>query len=85
MIKIYKDLIKKYIKSLTIEDIKKFSTKYNENLTNKESQIILNYIKKYHNELLNKNTSSFTILKQNIRKDLFNKIVQLYNEYNKYI
>lgn len=85
MIKIYKDLIKKYIKSLTIEDIKKFSTKYNENLTNEESQIILNYIKKYHNELLNKNTSSFTILKQNIRKDLFNKIVQLYNEYNKYI
>lgn len=85
MIKIYKDLIKKYIKSLTIEDIKKFSTKYNENLTNEESQIILNYIKKYHNELLNKNTSSFTILKQNLRKDLFNKIVQLYNEYNKYI
>ena len=85
MIKIYKDLIKKYIKSLTIEDIKKFSTKYNENLTNEESQIILNYIKKYHNELLNKNTSSFTILKQNIRKDLFNKIVQLYKEYNKYI
>lgn len=85
MIKIYKDIIKKYIKNITIEDIKKFSSKYNEVLTNEESQIILNYIKTYHNELLNKDTSSFIILKQNLRNDLFNKIVLLYNEYNKYI
>ena len=85
MIKIYKDIIKKYIKNITIEDIKKFSSKYNEVLTNEEALIILNYIKTYHNELLNKDTSSFIILKQNLRNDLFNKIVLLYNEYNKYI
>ena len=73
MIIIYKELIKKY--ALT----------QNEVLTEEESIIILNHIKKHHLELLNKNTSSFNILKQNLRKELFTKIVNLYNEYNNYL
>lgn len=85
MIKIYKEFIKKYLKTLTIEDIKKYAYKQNETITNEETTIIYNHIKKYQNELLNKNTNSFSILKENLRKDLFNKIVLLYNEYNKYI
>jgi hypothetical protein len=85
VIKIYKELIKKYLKIITIEDIKKYAYKQNETISIEEATIIYNHIKKYQNELLNKNTNSFSILKQNIRKELFNKIVLLYNEYNKYI
>ena len=39
----------------------------------------------YRKELLNKDTTSFSYLKQNLRKDLFDKIVLLYNEYNRYL
>lgn len=85
MIIIYKELIKKYVTKITKEDIKKYALTQNEVLTEEESIIILNHIKKYHLELLNKNTSSFNILKQSLRKELFTKIVNLYNEYNNYL
>lgn len=85
MITIYKELIKKYINKLTIEDIKIYALTQNEKLNTEEATIIFNHIKKYYLELLNKDTSSFNILKQNLRKELFNKIVSLYNEYNKYL
>lgn len=85
MIIIYKELIKKYITKITKEDIKKYALTQNEVITEEESIIILNHIKKYHLELLNKNTSSFNILKQKLRKELFTKIVNLYNEYNNYL
>ncbi|MBQ3511430.1 MAG: DUF2624 family protein [Bacilli bacterium] len=82
---IYKELIKKYINTITANDIKQFAKYKKEFITDKEAIIILNHIKQYQEELLNKKTSSFKILKQNIRKDLFNKIEQLYNEYQHYI
>lgn len=82
---IYKELIKKYINKITINDIKQFAYYQKESITNEEANIVLTHIKKYKEELLNKNTSSFKILKQNIRKELFNKIEQLYNEYSYYI
>ena len=83
---IYKELIKKYINLLTINDIKKYALSKNETLSEQEATIIYNYIKKYYKELLEGNTNSFTILKQNLRKELFNKITLLYNEYtSKYI
>ena len=82
---IYKELIKKYINKITINDIKQFAYYQKESITNEEAKIILTHIKKYKEELLKKNTSSFKILKQNIRKELFNKIEQLYNEYSYYI
>lgn len=85
MIIIYKELIKKYVTKITKEDIKKYALTQNEVLTEEESIIILNHIKKYHLELLNKNTSSFNILKQSLRKELFTKIVNIYNEYNNYL
>lgn len=82
---IYKNLIEKYIASLTINDIKNYALKKNEILSNEESEIIYNHIKKHYKELLNKNTSSFQLLKLNLRKELFDKILLLYNEYQKYL
>ena len=85
MIIIYKELIKNYVKKITLEDIKKYALSKNEILTEQETLIIYNYIKKHYLELLNNDTKSFTFLKQNLRSDLFNKIIKLYSEYNKYI
>lgn len=85
MIFIYKKIIKNYINHLTIDDIKNYAKKQNEIITEKEANIIYEHIKKYQNELLNHNTSSFKILKENLRNDLFQKITLLYNEtYDKY-
>lgn len=85
MIFIYKELIKKYINCLTPEQIKQFAIKNNETLTNSELQIIYNYILKYNKDILNGDTSSFKSLKQHLRKDLYEKIENLYNEYKIYI
>lgn len=85
MITIYKELIKKYINKLTPENIKNYALTQNESLTDKESIIIYNHIKKHYLELLNNDTTSFNELKLNLRKELFDKIVHLYNEYNKYL
>ena len=82
MIFIYKELVKKYINLLTVADIKKYATSINENISDHEATIIYNHIKKYYQELLEGNTQSFKILKQNLRKDLFDKIMLLYNEYS---
>ena len=85
MIIIYKELIKKNITKLTKEDIRKYALTKNQILTEKETTILYNYINNYYEELLNKNTTSFSYLKQNLRKDLFDTIIQLYNEYSKLI
>ena len=77
---IYKQLVKKYINQLTINDIKKYALSKNEHITDQEASIIYNHIKNHYIELLEGNTSSFSILKQNLRKDLFDKIILLYNE-----
>ena len=81
MIFIYKELIKKYINKLTINDIKNFAYTKNEIITNEEASIIKKHILKYKDELLNGNTNSFSLLKQNLRLDLYNNIKQLYNDY----
>jgi hypothetical protein len=82
---IYKNLIEKYISNLTENDIRNYAFKHNEILTKEETNIIYNHIKKYYKELLNKNITSFTLLKLNLRKPLFDKILLLYNEYQKYL
>ena len=77
---IYKELVKKYINLLTITDIKKYALSQNEYITDQEAITIYNHIKMYYKELLDGNTQSFTVLKQNLRKELFDKVLQLYNE-----
>ena len=78
---IYKQFIKRYITKLTINDIKNFAYTKNENITDEEAMIIKKHILNYQEELLNGNINSFSSLKENLRLDLFNKIVILYKEY----
>ena len=80
MIIIYKEIIKKYINYLTPNDIKMYAQKNNIEVNNQEVQIIYNYIKKYYLEILNNNESCFLKLKKEIRPDLYNIIMKLYQE-----
>ena len=67
------------------QDIKNYAQSQNIDLTNEEVDIIYNHIKKYYNELLNKDTRSFQVLKKALRKELYQKIIVLYNTYKNYL
>lgn len=82
----YKELAKKYIKRITPQDIKNYASSINITLTNQEVNIIFNFLLKYYEDLLNKNTTVFNKLKPLIREDLYKQIIALYEENkNKYL
>ena len=82
----YKELVLKYIKNLTPADIENYAKSRNIILSNDEINIIFNFILKYYEDILNKNTEVFKKLKPYINDDLYNKIIYLYEENkNKYL
>ncbi len=85
MILIYKQLIKKYLPLLKKQDIINYAKTQNVDLTNEETTIIYNFIREHSNELLNKDTHNFKILKNSLNKNLYEKIVYLYNYYKNYL
>ena len=82
----YKEIVKKYIKNITPQDIKNYASSINIDLNNNEVNILFNFLLKYYEELLNKNTKCLEKLKPLLREDLYIKIVNLYEENkNKYL
>ena len=77
---IYKVLIQKYINTITTEDIKNFAIKNKMPISDNEALIIYNFIKKYYNEVLNKNDQIFLLLKDKVRSQVYNNIIDLYNK-----
>lgn len=77
---IYKVLIQKYINTVTTEDIKNFAIKNKMPISDNEALIIYNFIKKYYNEVLNKNDQIFLLLKDKVRPQVYNNIIDLYNK-----
>ena len=55
------------------------------NLSDQEINIIYNFIKENYNSLLEQDTSSFELLKNQLNKETYNEIINLYNKYKKYI
>lgn len=77
-------LIKEYIKNVTEEDIMNFAEKEGIKLLNEEVKIIYMYIKNYWEVLLNHDsTFIFEELKEKLRKEPYDKIVELYDKYKK--
>lgn len=81
MIYIYKDIIKKYINLLTIDDIKRFADKNNIVYTNDEAIIVYNFIMYYHNDLLDENIKVFELIKNKISPKLYKDLLNLYIDY----
>lgn len=66
---------------MNIEDIKNYASKNNINISNTESIIIYNFIKINYKSILNGDESSLLKLKNNLREDLYKKIMELYMYY----
>ena len=79
-----KDVIKRYISNLTIDDIKTYAKNKGCVVKEEECKIIYRYIKTYYENLLNKDDSCFNELKKEINPDLYKIIVDLYNKYKDY-
>ena len=81
MIFIYKEIIRKHIDKLSINDLEKFALKNNINYTQDELIIIYNFIKYNYNDLLDENIKVFEQIKDKINPVLYKKILNLYIEY----
>ena len=79
-------LIKEYIKKITEEDINNFAQKEGITLLNDELKTIYVYIKNYADVFLHDDaTFLFEELKVKLQPKTYDKIIELYNKYKKYI
>ena len=75
-------ILQKYIQKLKKQDLINYINKQNINLTNKELDIIYNYIKKRNKEFLNGNQEQILKeLKQKITPTTYQTIEKLYTTY----
>ncbi len=81
MIFIYKELVKKYINRLSINDLEKFAKKNNISYTKEELNTVYNFILNNYNDLLNENIRVFENIKNKISPTLYKKLLNLYIEY----
>ena len=81
MIYIYKELVRKYVNHLKIEDLKAFGDKNNLVYTADEAIIIYNFIMYYYNDLLNENIKVFEVIKNKISPKLYKDLLNLYIDY----
>ena len=66
---------------MTTNDILNFAKKNNISISTSESIIIHNFIKRNYKFILNGDDSSLKELKNSLREDLYNKIIELYMYY----
>ena len=79
---IYKNLIMNYINNkLTVEDIVEYAAKNGTSLSSSESIIIYNFIKRNYKNILDGDESSFIELEQQLDRNLYHKIINLYMNY----
>lgn len=79
-------IINEYIKRITQEDIKKFAIKNKIELTEKEIDIIYQYIKTRYKEFINGNSLKILEeIKKEVSPNTYNKIISLYNQYKGYL
>jgi hypothetical protein len=78
---IYKELVRKYINKLSINDLVMFASKNNITYTNDELLIVYNFIKDNYNELLNENISVFEKIRYKISPSLYKELLKLYIDY----
>ena len=75
-----KELIKKYLKKLTIANLSNYTRKNDIYVSEPELIIIYNFIMKYQDDLLNKNDQVLEILKDKINNPLYLYLADLYQK-----
>ncbi len=80
------NLVKKYVDSLTKEDIKNFANKEGIEISNNEINIIYSTIKSNIDILLSKDALSFIKrYKSHLSDEVYDKIIEKYNKYKDFI
>lgn len=78
--------LKEYINSLTEKDIYNFGLKEGITLKDEETKTIYLYIKNYWETLIkDDSTFIFEELKEKLRPQVYQKVVELFNKYKKYL
>lgn len=77
------NLVEKYIKNMTIDDVKNFSIKKGANLSENELNFTFNFIKNnYQNILKNPSLLDLERYKDKFTKENYEKIVKVFQEYS---
>ena len=80
-----KNLIINYIQKITKEDIQKYISKENIQHTKEEIDLIYQSIKNDYHEILNNFQNYIQKIKDKLNPNLYNKIIEKYNQYKKFI
>lgn len=80
-----KNLIINYINKITKFDIEKYISKENIEHTKEEIDLIYQSIKNDYNEILNNFQNYIVKFKDKLNTNLYNKIIEKYNQYKKFI
>ena len=78
-------LITEYIKKLTKEDILRYGIKQDIILTKDELNLIYNYVKNRYQDIFNNPLEITNEIKDKVRNNVYNKILELYDKYKYYI
>lgn len=82
----YKELIKKYAKNLTPEQVKEYGLKEGVEVTNEEATLFINVIQTRLDEMLDGHALEvLEEYKGNISDTSYNKLLELYDKYKKFI
>ena len=77
----YENIIKNYVSKLTLEDIKRYASIKNINANKEEMQIVYEFIKNHYDKLLSQDMLFIeNNLKNKLRPNLYNTLLNLYNE-----
>lgn len=80
-----KGVIEKYVKNLTVDEVKMFIEKSHYNVKEDEIKTIYNYIKNYWEDICDGNMQVFNNLKKDVCENTYNEIIKMYNKYKKFI
>lgn len=81
----YENIIKNYVDKLTKEDIINYSKKEDIFLNDNEINVIYDEIKNKWKQLYNGNTRVITDLENKINNKAYNKLIDLYITYKKFL
>ncbi|MBQ3307102.1 MAG: DUF2624 family protein [Bacilli bacterium] len=77
----YTKLIQKYVENLTTKDLEMFAKKNNISYTEKELNIVYQFIKERYQELLDQNIKVFEEIRDKISPNLYKTLLEYYIEY----
>lgn len=78
-------MIENFVKNMTISDLQQYCQKNKIEVSNKDLDTILYYIKNYWEQVYDGDTSIFDSMKNQLEPSSYATMISLYNTYKKYL